>query len=98
MNKRWYDIDATVSLAVSLLRNADVQTRCECALFIIEQAQNKGVKIKNNLFSAFDYALRRWYDEEEKLFEAMEYLRIAPYEVQKEIAVDIIDFLQVSAV
>ena len=51
-----------------------------------------------NLLSAFDYALRRWYDEEETIFEAMEYLRISPVEVQKELAFDIIEYLEVSAV
>ena len=98
MNKRWYDVDPTVSLAVSLLRNSTDNTRMECASFIIKEAQNKGVIIKNNLFSAFDYTLRRWYDDEEKTFEAMEYLRVATLEVQKELAFDIIEFLEVSAV
>lgn len=98
MNKRWYDIDPTVSLAVSLLRNSDDTTRKDCAEFIIKEAQNKGVVIKNNLVSAFDYALRRWYDDEETIFEAMEYLRISPTEIQKELAFDIIEYLEVSAV
>ncbi|MBQ2870273.1 hypothetical protein IJE86_01075 [bacterium] len=98
MNKRWYDADATVGLAVSLLRNSDELTRKNCASFIIKEAQDKGVVIKNNLLSAFDYALRRWYDEEETIFEAMEYLRISPVEVQKELAFDIIEYLEVSAV
>ncbi len=98
MNKRWYDIDSTVSLAVSLLRNADDKTRTACASFIIKEAQDKGVIIKNSLVSAFDYALRRWYDDEETIFEAMEYLRVSPLEIQKELAFDIIEYLEVSAV
>ena len=36
MHKRWYDVDPTVSLAVSLLRNANEQVQLECADFIIE--------------------------------------------------------------
>lgn len=98
MNKRWYDIDPTVSLAVSLLRNSDEATRKSCAGFVIKEAQEKGVVIKNSLVSAFDYALRRWYDDEETIFEAMEYLRIAPLEIQKELSFDIIEYLEVSAV
>lgn len=98
MNKRWYDIDPTVSLAVSLLRNSDESTRKDCAEFIIKNAKNKGVVMKNNIVSAFDYALRRWYDGEETIFEAMEYLRISPVEIQKELAFDIIEYLEVSAV
>ena len=80
------------------MRNSDELTRKNCASFIIKEAQDKGVIIKNNLLSAFDYALRRWYDEEETIFEAMEYLRIAQPEVQKELAFDIIEYLEVSAV
>ena len=35
MQKRWYDMDPTVSLAVSLLENADSKTQLECANYII---------------------------------------------------------------
>ena len=39
MNKRWYDIDPTVSLAVSLMRNANIMTQYKCADFIIAKSK-----------------------------------------------------------
>ena len=36
MHKRWYDVDPTVSLAVSLMRNANIMTQYECADLIIK--------------------------------------------------------------
>ena len=39
MHKRWYDVDPTVSLAVSLIRNTNDKTQLKCADFIIDFAQ-----------------------------------------------------------
>lgn len=97
MHKRWYDIDPTVSLAVSLLRNAAEETQAKCADFIIEKAKDSGVMLPgSSLNSAFHYILRRWYDKDKKVSEAFEYLQHAPSEVQKEISLEVINFLQFS--
>ena len=69
-HKRWYDFEPTVSLAVSLLRNAQTNTRTECADFIIDYAKSFGVQLPNDIFSKFDYVLKRWYDEDKQLSEA----------------------------
>ena len=37
MYKRWYDIDPTVSLAVSLMRNANIMTQYKCADLIVQK-------------------------------------------------------------
>lgn len=97
MHKRWYDVDPTVSLSVSLMRNANDLTQTKCAEFIIEYAKNRGVKLKSNgLNDAFNYILRRWYDKDKKIAEAFEYFQISPLEVQKEISLEVINFLQFS--
>ena len=93
-HKRWYDFEPTVSLAVSLLRNAQTDTRTECADFIIDYAKSFGVQLPNDIFSKFDYVLKRWYDEDKQLSEAFEYLRVAPEEFQREISFKIIQFLE----
>ena len=41
MNKRWYDIDPTVSLAVSLMRNANIMSQYKCADYIVKSKQNE---------------------------------------------------------
>lgn len=97
MHKRWYDIDPTVSLSVSLMRNADLQTQIKCADFIIDYAQKRNIKLKSNtLNDAFNYILRRWYDKDKKIAEAFEYFQVAPIEIQKEISLEVINFLQFS--
>ena len=37
---------------------------------------------------------RRWYDNDQKIAEAFEYLKLFSPEIQKEVALEIIDFLQ----
>lgn len=97
MHKRWYDVDPTVSLAVSLIRNTNEKTQLRCADFIIEYAKKYDVKIQNgSLNDAFNYILRRWYDKDKRIAEAFEYFEAATLDVQKEISMEVINFLQFS--
>lgn len=97
MDKRWYDIDPTVSLAVSLMRNANEQTQIKCADYIIDYAKERNIFLKSNsLNDAFNYILRRWYDKDKKVAEAFEYFQISPLEIKKEISLGVINFLQFS--
>ena len=95
MNKRWYDIDPTVSLAVSLMRNANVMTQYKCADFIVKKSKENGIDLTENILTdAFNYVLRRWYDTDQKIAEAFEYLKLLPEDLQKETALEIINLLQ----
>ncbi len=95
MQKRWYDLDPTVSLAVSLMEQADEKDCLECANYIIDKAKSYGVRIsENDLAETFNYLLRRWYDKDKQIHYAFEYLKVAPYDVQLGIAFDIIEKLQ----
>ena len=95
MYKRWYDIDPTVSLAVSLMRNANVVTQYKCADLIIKSSKDNGVDLAENILTdAFTYVLRRWYDTDQKIAEAFEYLKLLPAELQKNVALDVINLLQ----
>lgn len=95
MHKRWYDLDPTVSLAVSLMRNAPEKVQLDCAHFIIEHASQRNVTLKNNsLNDAFNYILKRWYDKDKTVAEAFEYFQQSPGELQKEIAIEVISLLQ----
>lgn len=95
MNKRWYDIDPTVSLAVSLMRNANIMTQYKCADLIVQCSKDNGIDLSENIITdAFNYVLRRWYDTDQKIAEAFEYLKLMPPEIQKETAFKLIDLLQ----
>ena len=97
MHKRWYDVDPTVSLAVSLIRNTNDKTQLKCADFIIDYAKQREVQIPNNsLNEAFNYILRRWYDRDKRIAEAFDYFQFAPLDIQKEISLEVINFLQFS--
>ena len=95
MLKRWYDFDPTVSLAVSLMRNSNIALQYKCADLILDRSKENGVDLSDNIISdAFNYVLRRWYDTDQKIAEAFEYLKSLPAEIQKEVALELINLLQ----
>jgi hypothetical protein len=95
MNKRWYDIDPTVSLAVSLMRNANIIAQYKCADLIINKSKDFGLDLSENIITdAFNYVLRRWYDTDQKIAESFEYLKLMPDDLQKETALELINLLQ----
>lgn len=94
MNKRWYDIDPVVSLAVSLMRNSNIMTQYKCADLIINKSKENGIDLSSNmLVDAFNYVLRRWYDTDQKIAESFEYLKLLPVELQREVAQELIELL-----
>ena len=93
-NKRWYDKEPALSLAISLIKNSSTELQIECAELIKLKAMDFGVELKNNLLGAFNYVWHRWYDEQEVLLEAFEYLKEADDETRKQIAMEVIAFLQ----
>lgn len=96
MYKRWYDVDPTVSLAVSLMRNANILTQYKCADLIVKTSKENGIDLSGNILTdAFTYVLRRWYDTDQKIAEAFEYLKLLPLPIQKAVALDIINLLQI---
>ena len=95
MYKRWYAVDPTVSLAVSLMRNANIMTQYKCADLIVKKSKDNGIDLADNILTdAFTYVLRRWYDTDQKIAESFEYLKSLPDELQKEVALDLINLLQ----
>ncbi len=95
MYKRWYDVDPTVSLAVSLMRNANIMTQYKCADLIVKKSKDNGIDLADNILTdAFTYVLRRWYDTDQKIAESFEYLKSLPEGLQKEVALDLINLLQ----
>ena len=95
MHKRWYDVDPTVSLAISLIRNSDDAVQLKCAEFIIGFAKDRGIKLKgNSLNDAFNYILRRWYDKNMLIAKAFDYFETAPLDIKRELALEVINLLQ----
>lgn len=89
VNQRWYDKDATVSLAMSFIRNLEPEQQTLVARRIAEKTQSLGIESSETRI----VLNRRWYDENEELSLAVESFRLASPEDQKAIAIDVIDFL-----
>ena len=96
MKKRWYDLDVTVSKAVSMLEKAEETIQVRCAEYIIDQLKDIDFDIPMSLEDQYNYILRRWYDKNIKVSHAMEYLKNCPVEIRKQLALDIIEYLKQS--
>ena len=92
MKKRWYDLDVTVSSAVAMMEKADENIQVRCAEYIIDQL--KDIDFKMSLEDQYNYIMRRWYDKNIKVSHAMEYLKNAPESMRKQLALDIVEYLQ----
>lgn len=94
MNKRWYDIDPTVSRAVAELEKAEEYIQVRCADFIINKLKDIDFNIEMSLDDQYNYIMRRWYDKNIKVSHAMEYLKNCPTDIRKQLALEIIDFIK----
>ena len=65
MKMRWYDLDVTVSKAISMLEKAEENTQINCADYIIDQL--KDIDIPMSLDDQYNYIMRRWYDKNIKV-------------------------------
>ncbi len=93
MFKRWYDADAAVSKAINDLEHSAEVIQIRCADFIIDLM--KDVELKElSLEDQYNYIMRRWYDKNVKVSHAIEYLRLAPDDVRREVALKVIDYLK----
>ena len=94
MKKRWYDLDATVSRAIACLEQAPEDAQVRCAQFIIDELKDIDFEIEMSLDDQYNYILRRWYDKNVQVSHAMEYLKNAPEEIRKRLALEIIEYFE----
>jgi len=93
--QRWHDADPVVALAVDLMKKAGRKVQNFCADFIIEQIRNAGYELqRKTIIERFNCFWRRWQDDDEKMFEAMEYLRLADEGLKKEVSLGVIDYIR----
>ncbi len=94
MFKRWYDLDSTVSSAIAQWEKADEEVQIICAEYVIDKLKDMDFDVPMSLEDQYNYIMRRWYDKNIKVSHAMEYLRISPDDIRKELALDIIEFIK----
>ena len=90
--QRWYDVDPVVSRATEMLEHADEELQIVCAEYVIDRL--KDMDFEMSLDDQFNYIMRRWYDKNIKVSHAMEYLKHAPVEIRRELALDIIEHIE----
>lgn len=93
-NKRWYDLDPTIRLAVDLLEKSSKPLQMQLASYIIEEAKNRGAEININNRDTFNYVWKRWQDKDETMFQAMEYFKIIDFDTKKQLSLEIIEFIK----
>lgn len=92
MPKRWYDTDQTLSLALSMLKNASTEKQDAVCAIIAKKFEELNIQPteKSMVFKIFD---KRWYDERENLYNLLENIRCCSPQDRRQIALSIIDSL-----
>jgi len=90
--QRWYDVDPVLSKAIALWEKTDEEFQTICAEYVLDKL--KDIDFKMSLDEQYDYILRRWYDKNVKVSHAMEYIKRAPVELRRELALDIIEYIE----
>ena len=94
MEKRWYDFDPTISLAINLLEKAESDIKKYCLNYIIEKAKDTGLVLDDDINNKFDCVWQRHTDSTLHFFEAMEYLKKADLNFQHSISLDVIKYVK----
>ena len=92
MPKRWYDTESTISLAVSMLKNATPDMQESVCNLIDLKFRELGIE-KTDKFIVFKVFDKRWYDENEDVYNMLETIRGCEDSVRRKLAVCIIDHL-----
>ena len=98
---RWYDVEPDVYMAISMIECSDLPKQIEYAKLILDKLKAKDTDLEyiknttlNNLVTK---QYKRWYDNNETISLAFEYLKNTTPELQKEIAKDLLVYINIGA-
>lgn len=98
---RWYDVEPDVYMAISLIECSELPKQVEYAKLIIDKLKERDTEmefIKNTTISNLGGGnYRRWYDKHETVSLAFQYLKNANTDLQKEIAKEILVYMNIAA-
>ena len=98
---RWYDVEPDVYMAISMIECSSYAKQIEYAKYIIKQLKEKDSEmeyIKNTTIKNIDNRMyQRWYDKNETISTAFEYLKNTTTLLQKEIALDVLAYMNINA-
>lgn len=100
--QRWYDHDPALVEAIEVLRQFETELKSQAEVFLDRLKETVGADAIENFYAEIlasrgDKMGRRWYDSDPTLSKAIELLRVAPPEAQKQIAQTFLSGLQIKA-
>lgn len=93
---RWYDLEPDVYMAISMIECAPPNAQVKYAEYIIKLVQEKDKDfeyIKNITKSNITNKYQRWYDKNETISRAFAYLKETKKELQKEISLSVLAYM-----
>ncbi len=99
MNKRWYDHDPTLSMAVSLLQNASKPDQFRTVKYIMGLLERDEIlkqyrkEIGDPLRLSYIFPANRRRDMETSTWRLLEILKLLPETIQMEMALSIINYI-----
>ncbi len=93
---RWYDLEPDVCMAISMIECAPPNAQVEYAEYIIKLVQEKDKDfdyLKNITKTNLANRYQRWYDRNETVSKAFAYLKETKKELQKEISLSVLAYM-----
>ena len=89
--QRWYDHDPTLVETIEVLRQFETELKSQAEVFLDRLKEAVGEEAIESFYTEIlasrgDKMGRRWYDSDPTLSKAIDLLRVAPPEDQKQIA------------
>lgn len=92
---RWYDIEPDVYMAISMIECSNPNSQVDYAKFIIAEIKTRDINlnyIKNSTKNNIARPFQRWYDRNETLSTAIEYLKNTTPKLQREVSLSVLAY------
>lgn len=98
---RWYDLEPDVCMAISMIECSEKNAQVKYAEYIIKLVKEKDNDmdyIKNATLDNINRKYCRWYDKNEILSRAFQYLKGTKKDIQKEVSLSVLALISSEAV
>lgn len=96
MKRRWYELSPDVCIVMSKIELAKEEDRTRYAKVMLSELEKAGYRPNEQVYSdrIENYVMRRWYDQNQFLFRAFEYLKDLNNDVQKTVCDNVLNFMK----
>lgn len=92
-NRRWYDNDPILKEALDLLKVQSEETKNLAAGFLVKMQEEVASNVIEHLYeiiAKYEGKGSRWYDSDPFMIQAIEFLRLAPPNIQRKAALKLL--------